>query len=86
MRWKRRDLSERLSPYMRKLALGKDSISTDPVRMFLFRWMIETGDPIDVIARGFDLPEDLVRQILRRDIAEFSEDQDRIVRQKLRLR
>jgi len=39
-------------------------VSADPIRMFLYRWMIETGDPVEVIARGFDLDLGLVSGLL----------------------
>ena len=41
-------------------------VDADPIRMFLFRWMIETGDPIEVVARGFDVDEQLLIDILER--------------------
>lgn len=39
-------------------------VSADPIRMFLYRWMIETGDPVEVIAKGFDLEVVMVAEIL----------------------
>lgn len=39
-------------------------VSVDPIRMFLYRWMIETGDPIEVVAKGFDVDEGIARSVI----------------------
>ncbi|MCP3878906.1 MAG: hypothetical protein GY701_11025 [Sulfitobacter sp.] len=41
-------------------------VDADPIRMFLHRWMIETGDPIDVVARGFGVDAKLLEHITDR--------------------
>ena len=63
--WRRcRNLAERLQPYVRPLPTPEPMVSADPIRMFLYRWMIETGDSVDVIAKGFDIDVALTRQLL----------------------
>ena len=54
MRWRRKrvDLAERLRPYVDVGPPPEPMVDADPIRMFLHRWMIETGDPIEVVARG----------------------------------
>lgn len=68
MRWRRKraDLAERLRPYVNQGPPPERMVDADPIRMFLFRWMIETGDPIDVVARGFDVEPKLLRDIVDR--------------------
>ena len=61
---RRRDLAERLRPYVRPLQPSEPLVSADEIRMFLYRWMIETGDPVEVIAKGFDLDAAVVAEIL----------------------
>jgi len=39
-------------------------VSADPIRMFLYRWIIETGDPIEVVAKGFDVDLEQAKQLL----------------------
>lgn len=39
--------------------------------MFLYRWMIETGDPVDVIAKGFNLDVVLTRQLFAGSIRQL---------------
>ena len=64
-RWrKRRGLAERLRPYLPSPQQSEPMVDADPIRMFLFQWMIETGDPIEVVAKGFGLDLDLVDSIL----------------------
>jgi hypothetical protein len=61
----RRNLAERLGPYLQQhRVLSEPLVDVDPIRMFLFRWMIETGDPVAVIAKGFDIDVALTRQLL----------------------
>lgn len=47
-------------------------VSADPIRMFLYRWMIETGDPVEVIARGFNLDAKLVAGVIDGSVRSFS--------------
>ncbi len=61
---RRRNLAERLRPYVRSLPPSEPMVSAEPIRMFLYRWMIETGDPVEVIAKGFDLEVVMVAEIL----------------------
>ncbi|MEM7093696.1 MAG: hypothetical protein AAF567_11895 [Actinomycetota bacterium] len=69
LRWRRRrDLAERLRPYVPERIAPEPMVDADPIRMFLHRWMIETGDPIDVVARGFGIDEQLLIQIVDRDV------------------
>ncbi len=55
LRRKRLSLVDRLRPYLDPGPAPEPMVSADPIRMFLYRWMIETGDPIEVVAKGFDL-------------------------------
>ena len=67
--WRRqRDLAHRLGPYVPSAEPSDPMVDADPIRMFLFRWMIETGDPTDVVAKGFDLDLELVSGILSRRV------------------
>ena len=69
LRWrKRRDLAERLRPYLASAQPSEPMVDADPIRMFLFRWMIETGDPIEVVAKGFDLDAELLAAVLSGDL------------------
>ena len=61
---RRRDLADRLRPYVAKAEPNEPMVDADSVRMFLYRWMIETGDPIDVVARGFDIDPDLATRVV----------------------
>ena len=64
LRWRRRrDLSERLRPYLPDRITPEPMVDADPIRMFLYRWMIETGDPIEVVAQGFDLSTEEVARL-----------------------
>ncbi len=58
------DVVQRLRPYLDPSPASERMVSADPIRMFLFRWMIETGDPIEVVARGFDVDLDQAKQLL----------------------
>ncbi len=65
LRWRRRrDLAERLRPYLPAGITPEPMVDADPIRMLLYRWMIETGDPIEVVAKGFDLDRPLVDELL----------------------
>ena len=58
---RRRDLVERLAPYVQ--AVGPEPellISVEPIRWWLEGWAAATGDPPEVIARGFGLGSDFV--------------------------
>ena len=61
---RRRGLADRLRPYVSPAEPSEPMVDADPIRMFLFRWMIETGDPVEVVAKGFDLDEGLVEKVL----------------------
>ena len=63
-RRKRRDLAERLQSYLPLTQPSEPMVDADPIRMFLFQWMIETGDPVGMVARGFDLDPDLVASLV----------------------
>ncbi len=71
MRWRRKrvDLAERLRPYVDIAPRMEPMVDADPIRMFLFRWMIETGDPIEVVARGFNVDVNLMREVGLRRVA-----------------
>ncbi len=65
LRWRRRrDLAERLRPYLPDKITPEPTVDADPIRMFLHRWMIETGDPIEVVAKGFDLSPHVVLDLV----------------------
>ena len=71
LRWRRRrDLAERLRPYLPDRIAPEPMVDADPIRMFLYRWMIETGDPIEVVAKRFaierGIAEDLVEGRVKR--------------------
>lgn len=42
----------------------EDRLSSKPLRNWLLAWHIHTGDPLQVIATGFDLPVELVADLL----------------------
>ncbi len=66
-RWRRRrDLAERLRPYLQDRITAEPMVDADPIRLFLYRWMIETGDPVEVVGRGFQLDPQLLEDILER--------------------
>ena len=66
-RWRRRrDLVERLRPYLPERITPEPMVDADPIRMFLYRWMIETGDPIGLVGRGFDTDPRILGSILDR--------------------
>ncbi len=66
MRLRRRKvrLADRLRPHVDVSSAPERMVSTDPIRMFLYRWMIETGDPIEVVAKGFGLNLDQAKQLV----------------------
>ena len=57
-------LADRLRPYVDSWPPSEPLVSADPIRMFLYRWMIETGDPVEVVAKGFALDRDQVVDLL----------------------
>ena len=67
LRRKTTGLVGRLRPYVDGGPPPEPMVSADPIRMFLYRWMIETGDPIEVVARGFDLDVREVWEIVSGD-------------------
>jgi len=87
MRWRRKrmDLAERLRPYVKPWPLPEPMVDADPIRIFLIRWMIETGDPADVVARGFDLDRREIESILNRKVSFISTAHDHELRVKLDL-
>jgi len=63
------DLAERLRPYVKQhRVLSEPMVDADPIRMFLFRRMIETGDSVEVVARGFDADPQLLADIHARRV------------------
>lgn len=44
--------------------MNPDRLPSKPLRNWLLAWHIHTGDPPVVIARGFDLPSQLVVELL----------------------
>lgn len=86
LRWRRRrDLAERLRPYLPDQFHPEPMVDVDPIRMFLYRWMIETGDPIEVVAKGFDLEVGLIRGLLGRSPRAFTRREASAIARKLRL-
>ncbi len=84
--WRRRcNLVERLRPYVQPMPLSEPMASADPLRMFLYRWMIETGDPVEVIVAGFDLDLLELQKLLNREILALTETTDRVLRRKVGL-
>ena len=60
-------------------------VSADPIRMFLYRWMIETGDPVEVIAKGFELETAEIDELLSGDRRHLTEAEDASLRSQLHL-
>lgn len=85
MRWRRKqvDLAERLRPHVDAGPVSEPIVDVDPIRMFLFRWLIETGDSIEVVARGFDLDLDLLTSILDRRVRSISRGRATEIRHRL---
>jgi len=48
--------------------LSEPLVDVDLIRMFLIRWIIETGDPIEIVAKGFDLEAVLLDDLLGRRV------------------
>lgn len=63
-RRKRVCLADRLRPYVDRGPAPEPMVDADPIRMFLYRWMIETGDPIEIVAQGFDIDVPVVAGLL----------------------
>jgi len=77
---RRTSLVDRLRPYVDTGPPPEPMVSADPIRMFLYRWMIETGDPIEVVAKGFGLDEELVAATISGDSALLTETAERRIR------
>ena len=60
-------------------------VDADPIRMFLFQWMIETGDSEEVVARGFGLESAQVAALLARDTRWLGVSEDHHLRAALGL-
>ena len=60
LRRSRSSLVDRLRPHVDTGPSPEPLVSADPIRMFLYRWMIETGDPVAMVAEGFALDQDQV--------------------------
>jgi len=60
-------------------------VSADPIRMFLHRWIIETGDPVEIIAKGFGLDQSEVSEILSGNRSRIRGRDDRRLRERLGL-
>ncbi len=72
LRWsRRRSLADQIRPYI-PCESNEPMVDADPIRMFLYRWMIETGDPIEVVAKGFDLSPALVNELISGDLRGLS--------------
>ena len=56
-----------------------------PVTIRLLGWSIETGDSIERIATGFDLPDSLVRSVLVGDSVTISEANGALLCAQMRL-
>lgn len=80
---KHTDLANRLRPFMNGFPAGEAMVEADPIRMFLFRWIIETGDPIETVARGFDLDAELIEDILERRLARLPQSEAAAVARRL---
>lgn len=72
LRRRRLGLAERLRPYVDVGPVPEPMVDVDPIRMFLFRWLIETGDSIEVVARGFDADAVLLGEIVDRRVTSLS--------------
>jgi len=77
MRWRRKriDLVERLRPYVNTWPPLEPMVDADPIRIFLIRWMAETGDSIEVVARGFDIEPQVLGEVLGRRLRHLPEPQ-----------
>ncbi len=83
LRRRRLGLAERLRPYVDVGPVPEPMVDVDPIRMFLFRWLIETGDSIEVVARGFDLDLDLLTSLLDRRVRSISRGRATEIRHRL---
>ncbi len=85
-RRERMDLAERLRPYVKQhRVLSEPLVDADPIRIFLLRWMIETGDPIEVVAKGFDLDVEVLSGILSGERCSIPQGQARALADRLGL-
>lgn len=60
-------------------------VSADPIQMFLFRWMMETGDPVEVIAKGFNVDEKMVCELLSGKRTRITKQEAILLRSRLSL-
>jgi len=62
----RRDLVERLAPYLQ--TVEQDSpirwVSAEPLRLFLLGWSAATGDRAELVAQGFGVRLEMVEDLL----------------------
>ena len=84
LQWRRRQgLADRLRPFVATADPEEPMVDADPIRMFLFRWMIETGDPFEVVATGFDLDEGLVERVVTGQVRRLAPETARQLRLRL---
>jgi len=50
-------------------------VDADPIRILLLNWMAESGDSVDVVARGLALDRDYIRAILGRSSRTLAPDE-----------
>ncbi len=66
---RRRDLIERLAPYVQPVDPRPDPlVSVEPLRWWLEGWIAATGDRAAVVARGFDLDAGVIDMLLDGEI------------------
>ncbi len=76
---------DRLRPHVDTGPPPEPLVSADRIRMFLFRWMIETGDPIDVVAQGFDVDVELASGVAEGRVHSLTSDERNSLEAKLGL-
>lgn len=76
-------LAKRLRPFVNTAPASELMVDVDPIRMFLFRWIIETGDPVETVAQGFDLDAGLIKDILERRVARLPESEALVIAERL---
>ena len=82
---RRRNLADRLRPYVRPLPASEPMVSADPIRMFLYRWMIETGDPVELMAKGFDVDATTICELLSGERSRITKQEAILLRSRLSL-
>ena len=85
LRRNRVNLVDRLRPYVDGGQPPEPMVSADPIRMFLYRWMIETGDPIEMVARGFDLDPEFANSLIEARVTCLTVEMAESVRSQLRV-